>query len=111
MSVYFRAIRTNELTIKNKTMNTILKNSAGAFDRTIQSLCNQIDDLQDEVQYWRTKYEDEIRQQAIESNQRLEETQRGVANALMFALSVRDDEHGNLVIPKEERKSLAANWK
>lgn len=81
------------------------------FDKTVSRLCARIDNLEDEVEYWKTKYEDEIRQQSIESKQRMEEAQRSVANALMFALSVRDDENGNLVIGKEERKELAANWK
>lgn len=89
--------------MKNKGLKRI--------DRTISSLCEEIDYLNDEVEYWKTKYEDEIKQQAIESKQRLEEANKGVANALMFALSVRDDENGNLVIPADERKELAANWK
>jgi hypothetical protein len=88
-----------------------MKNSIKAFDKTVYELCERIDDLETMVEYWKGKYEEEIRQQSIESNQRLEEAKKGVANALMFALSVRDDEHGNLVIPKEERKSLAREWK
>lgn len=58
-----------------------------AFESTVYDLCQKIDDLNEEVQYWKCKYEDEIRQQAIESRQRLEETEKGVANALMFALA------------------------
>lgn len=92
-------------------MKTIFENESGAFDRTVQSLCRQIDNLEEEVDYWKSKYEDEIKQQSIQSKQQLEEAQKGVANALMFALSVRDDENGNLVIPAEERKSLAENWR
>lgn len=34
----------------------------------------------------------------------------GMANALRFALSVQDDEDGNLVISKENRQSLAETW-
>lgn len=81
------------------------------IDRTVYQLCERIDDLKTEVEYWKSKYEAEIRQQAVESKQRLEDAQKGVANVLMFALAVRDDEHGNLVIPKEERKALAESWK
>lgn len=82
----------------------------GSFDRTIKSLCTQIDNLEEEVEYWKDKYESEIRQQAIESKQRMEEAQRGVANVLMFALSVRDDENGNLIISKQDRKELSEKW-
>ena len=36
-----------------------------------------------------------------------EEAQKGVANALIFALSVTDDEDGNLVVSKEDRVVLS----
>ena len=81
------------------------------FDKTVSMLCTRIDNLEYEVDHWKTKYENEVKQQAIDSKERMEEAQKGLANALMFALSVRDDEHGNLVIGKEEREELAANWK
>lgn len=82
-----------------------------SFDKTVSQLCERIDNLEAEVEYWKSKYEDETRQRSIESTQRMKEAQKGVANALMFALSVRDDEQGNLVISKEDRKSLAENWR
>ena len=90
-------------------MKNYMKQSA--FDRTVQNLCESIDYLEAEVDHWKTKYEEEIRRQSIESKERLEEAQRGVANALMFALSVREDSAGNLVIPKEDRRILAENYK
>jgi hypothetical protein len=98
------------LTIKNKTMNSIFKTEAGAFDRTIQSLCHQIDDLEQEVLYWKERYETEVKERNEEWKQRNEETMKGVANALRFALAVSDDENGNLVISKENRKELAETW-
>ncbi len=86
-------------------------NNVSKYDRLVSSLCDQIDDLEAEVEYWKSKYEEEVRESIQTSNERLEQARKGVANALMFALSVRDDENGNLVIPKEERKALAENWK
>lgn len=81
------------------------------FDRTVYSLCLEIDDLKEQVEFWKSKYETEIQERNIEWKERSEEAMRGVGNALLFALSVQDDENGNLVISKESRKELAQNWK
>ena len=74
-------------------------------------LCSQIDNLKEEVAYWQKQYEEE---KAI-NNKRLTENlasaKKGVANALMFALSVKDDANGNLVIDKKDRKVLANKWR
>jgi hypothetical protein len=43
-------------------------------------------------------------------NDNLETAKQGVANALRFALLVSDDENGNLVISKDNRKDLAEFW-
>ena len=61
--------------------------------------------------YWKEMYETERDENNKQLNERLEQSKKGVANALMFALSVSDDENGNLVISKENRKSLAENLK
>lgn len=45
------------------------------------------------------------------AEEHLAAAKRGVANALMFAFSAQDDEHGNLVISKEDRAAIAANYK
>lgn len=75
-------------------------------------------DLCEEIDYWKERAEaaeadakywkDEYSKHLSES---LASAQKGVANALMFALSVRDDENGNLIIDKENRKELAKNLK
>lgn len=85
--------------------------SIGAFDRTVQSLCIEIDDLRSERDYWKCKYENEVRERIDETNERFKSVQKDLGNALMFALSVTDDAEGNLVIPKEKRKELAACYK
>lgn len=82
-----------------------------AIDITVSNLCEEVDFLRAEVAYWKGMYEQEIRERNEETNQRLIEARKGVANALVFALSVRDDENGNLVIPAKERKQLAKYWK
>ncbi len=80
------------------------------IERNIYQLCNQIDDLKEEVDYWQTKYEEEKAMNNKMLTENLASAQKGVANALMFALSVKDDENGNLVIDKESRKELADSW-
>lgn len=77
------------------------------FDGTVYSLCEEIDTLKDEVAYWKQKYENEVSERNAEWKERGDEAMKGVANALMFALSVSDDENGNLVISKENRQNLA----
>lgn len=80
------------------------------FDRTVHSLCSEIDDLKEEVKFWREKYEEEKKINAKMLDDNLKQAKEGVANALRFALSVQDDENGNLIISKENRQSLAENW-
>ena len=80
------------------------------FDRTVFSLCLKIDELKDEVKYWREKYEEEKNANAKMLDDNLKQAQQGVANALRFALLVQDDENGNLIINKEDRQSLSDTW-
>lgn len=82
--------------------------------RTIEintyQLCSQIDNLKEEVAYWQTKYEEEKAMNNQMLTENLSSARNGVANALMFALSVKDDANGNLVIDKKSRKELAKSW-
>lgn len=80
------------------------------FDKTVYSLCKEIDELKAEVDYWRQKYEEEraINVKMVDEN--LSNAKHGVANALRFAMSLQDDEHGNLIIDKENRQFLAESW-
>lgn len=79
-------------------------------DRTFYSLCDEIDDLKEAVAYWKQRYENEVQERNAEWKERNEQAMQGVANALRFALAVSDDENGNLVISKENRKELAETW-
>lgn len=81
------------------------------FDRTVYSLCLEIDELKKEVDYWREKYEEERRLSIQSSNERLEQSKKEVANALLFCLSVKDDKDGNLIISKKDRKTLSKSYK
>jgi hypothetical protein len=56
------------------------------------------------VIYWKEKYEIEVKERNLEFQERHQNTMKGVANALMFALSVEDDKDGNLIISKENKK-------
>jgi FtsZ-binding cell division protein ZapB len=88
----------------------ILEKMKNTFDKTVYSLCLEIDELKEEVKYWREKYEEEKNANAKMLDENLQQAKQGVANALRFALSVQDDENGNLVISKENRQSLAETW-
>ncbi len=77
------------------------------FDRAIFSLCSEIDELKNEVNFWREKYKEENKNYCELLNSNLETSKKGLANALLFAISCSDDENGNLVIKKEDRKTLA----
>lgn len=74
-------------------------------------LCEEIDywkerakKAEEDAEYWQTEYRKHLNESMISAK-------KGVANALMFALSVRDDEDGNLVINKDDREKLAENLK
>jgi len=73
-------------------------------------LCDEIDYWKEQAEHYKEKYETELSERMIDSNQRLKEAQSGVANALLFALSVTDGEDGELIINKENRKSLSKSW-
>lgn len=77
----------------------------------IYQLCDEIDDLKEEVAYWKKAYENERDINIATTNERFEESKKGIANALKFMLAVKDDENGNLVINSADRKELATNWK
>lgn len=81
------------------------------FDELTYDLCAEIDDLRRQVTYWREKFEEERNERSSLLNSQLETAKQGVANALMFALSVKDDANGNLIIDRESRKQLAENYK
>lgn len=80
------------------------------FDVTIQDLCYKVDDLQAEINYWKEKYDSLLQEMNQQTAQRLEESNKAIANALRFAFSVTDDADGNLIIDSESRKNLAENW-
>jgi hypothetical protein len=80
-------------------------------DYKFHELCEEIDYWKDQAKYYKDKYEEEIQRSVEETNRQLEESKQGVANALMFALSVKDNEDGSLSISSEDRKQLADNFK
>ena len=74
-------------------------------------LCDEIDywkerasEAEANANYWKNEYSKHLNESIIS-------TKKDVANALMFALAVRDDENGNLIIDKESRTELAKNFK
>ena len=74
------------------------------------SLCEEIDYLKEVVEHYKNLYETERATNNVRLNENLLSAKKDVANALRFALSVSDDENGNLVISKENRKGLVENW-
>ncbi len=82
-----------------------------AIDRTVSSLCHEIDDLRESCLYWKEKYEQEVAERNAELNERLESAQKGIGNILMFALNTREMEDGSLSISPEARQEIVENWK
>jgi len=81
------------------------------IEKNIYYLCEEIDELKEQVSYWKKMYEEERDANIKQTNERFEETKKGVANALMFALSVKDNADGSLSISKQDRKELSKRYK
>ncbi len=81
------------------------------IEKNIYYLCEEIDELKEQVSHWKKMYEEEKDTNIKQTNERLEETKKGVANALMFALSVKDNPDGSLSISKQDRKELSKCYK
>lgn len=77
------------------------------IDRTVSSLCREIDELQLEVEYWKELYTQEKADHNKLLNENLAQAKKNVGNTLLFALSTVEDSQGNLVIKKESRKVLS----
>lgn len=82
-----------------------------SFNRTVQNLCNQIDHLEEEVSYWKNKYIQEKNDAIKFENETFEQAKLDLGRALTFALAVKDDSQGNLIISKENRTRLAEEYK
>lgn len=80
-------------------------------DILISDLCEEIDYWKSEANRYKEMFEEERNLRASLINDDIERTNKGVAQALMFALSVKDNEDGSLSISKEDRKTLAENYK
>ncbi len=74
-------------------------------------LCEEIDDLKGQRDYWRKMYEEERQLNIDTTNERLKESQKGIAQALALAFSVVDNPDGSLSISKENRKELSEQFK
>jgi len=91
-----------------KTKGTTEYERTRTIDYKFAELCDEIDALEGRVEYWESRYNDLMAESIKRTNENIDAAKKGVANALMFALSFKDDENGNLVISKEDRKVLAA---
>jgi hypothetical protein len=77
------------------------------IERTVYSLCLEIDELKNEVEYWHSKYEEEKKANASMIDKALLDSRKDIVKAFVFVISVND---GNLVINKENRESLGEIW-
>ena len=80
-------------------------------DIKFYELCDEIDywkvrtkKAEADAKYWQDEYSRHL-------NESIARSGKEVANALMFALSVKDDKDGNLVIDKKARKELAQYYR
>ena len=80
-------------------------------DRTIFSLCEEIDELKETVNYYKDLYEKEKEINVKTLNDNLLSSKKDLAKTLLLAFSFSDDKDGNLVIPKKNRKLLQNNLK
>ena len=87
------------------------KKNIKTIDVVVSNLCNEIDQWKEETEYWRDKYEKEAERNNKMVNESLESAKNGIANALVFALNVEDNENGDMVIKKENRNKIAKQFK
>lgn len=76
-------------------------------EKLVVDLCDEVDYWKEQAIYYKKQYEDELAATSFRLHADLENAKKGVANALMFALSVRDNEDGSLSISKEDRINLS----
>lgn len=81
------------------------------IDYKFQQLCEEIDYWKEQSEYYEEKYKTEMQINAGNINKQLKESKQGVANALMFALNIKDNKDGSLSISSKDRKQLAENYK
>lgn len=77
------------------------------IDILTADLCDEIDDLKEAVEYWKSKYERERAELDRMISERIIDSQNGVKTALALAFAFQDKEDGSLSIPKENREALA----
>lgn len=81
-----------------------------SFDRTVSSLCAEIDDLHELVTYWKDRAEKAEREHSESLNSHLKTAQQGIADSLALFFAVQEDGNGNLVIPSENRAGLVEHF-
>ncbi len=80
-------------------------------DLKFWELCDEIDYWKERAKHYEKEYNDLLAENAIQSKERLLDAQKGVANALRFALCIKDNADGSLSIDKKDRKFLAEGYK
>lgn len=81
------------------------------YDILVSDLCEEIDFWKERANHFERLYEEERNHSIQVSNERMKEAKKGVATALMFALSCSDAPDGSLIINRENRKDLANHLK
>lgn len=79
-------------------------------DKMFTQLCDEVDEWRAEAEYWKNKYEEAHKEHMRHLDESMQSAKQGVANALMFALSVEDQPDGSLKINKDNRKHLADSY-
>lgn len=87
------------------------ENQTSSFDRTIKSLCNEIDDLKCEVEYWKNLYQEQLKENQQMFNEKSEEIHKNLSNTIQLAFKLKEDGDGNLYINKDDRKVIAEKLK
>lgn len=86
-------------------------NQPTTADRTLLSLCNEIDRLREAVEHWKEMYETERAENIKVMNENMNRAKVDLGKTISLVLAMSEDGDGNLLINKENRKALAEDYK
>ena len=81
------------------------------IDIKFSELCDEIDYWKEQAQHYKKMYEQELQDNIEQTNKSFKQTQKSIGQALMFAMSIKDNEDGSLSISKEDREVLVEMYK
>jgi len=79
-----------------------IKIKMSAFDKVVSRLCSEIDDLTEEVTYWKNKYDEEkrINQERLDND--FKNTKEQIVSIFKIIANTEEDRSGNLIIRRKK---------